>query len=132
MICQKLYSCQQVKSKHSFEYLLQEKYTSLVIKYIRTTFRQLPRLPSYLDAFQLDSSTDKCPFYPPPKGGGGYRNSLRPTFRPSLLSGAYLKKYLKYQLETSKMDRCHWGGVQRIRTITLPGIFFQLLPFVIF
>jgi hypothetical protein len=36
------------------------------------------------------------PYYPPPKNfGGGYRNSLRPTFRPSvlpsdILSGAYL------------------------------------------
>jgi hypothetical protein len=48
-------------------------------------------------------------FIPCRKGGGGYRNSLHPSvlpsvlpsFCPAFLSGAYLKKYLRYQLETS-------------------------------
>jgi hypothetical protein len=30
-----------------------------------------------------------------------FRPSIRPSFRPTFLSGAYLKKYLRYQLESS-------------------------------
>ena len=49
------------------------------------------------------------------KGSGGYGNSLRPSFhhsvrpsfRPTFLSGAYLQKYFRYQLETSQVDRSH-------------------------
>ena len=41
------------------------------------------------------------------KGGGGYGNSLHPSFRPTFLSAAYLQKYLRYQLQTSQVDRSH-------------------------
>ena len=44
------------------------------------------------------------------KGGGGYGNSLCPSFRhsvPHLLPAAYLQKYLRYQLQTSLVDRSH-------------------------
>ena len=79
-------------------------------------------------------------FYPPPKRRRGYGNSLRPSFRPSVrpsflptfLSGAYLQKYLRYQLQTSQVDRSHKEGVQYTRTITLYSVFLELLPFVHF
>ena len=47
-------------------------------------------------------------FYPPPKKRqGGYGNSLHPSFRPTILSWAYLQNYLGYQLQTSQVDRSH-------------------------
>ena len=79
-------------------------------------------------------------FIPRQKGGGGYGNSLRLSFRhsiclsfrPTFLSGAYLQKYLRYQLQTSQVDRSHLGGVQYTRTTTLSSVFLELLPFVHF
>jgi hypothetical protein len=50
-------------------------------------------------------------YYPPPKGGGdleivSVHPSIRPSFYPTFLSGACLKKYLRYQLEefNSRVD----------------------------
>ena len=42
-----------------------------------------------------------------PRRKGRYGNSLRPSFRPTFLSGAYLQKYMRYQLQTSQVDRSH-------------------------
>ena len=51
--------------------------------------------------------------------GTAVRASVRQT-----LSGAYLKKYQRYKLETSQVDRSHWG-LQCTRTITLAIVFFS-------
>ena len=61
------------------------------------------------------SSLESVLIIPRQKGGGGYGNSLSPSFchsvlpsfRPTFLSGAYLQKYLRYQLQTSQVDRSH-------------------------
>jgi hypothetical protein len=46
----------------------------------------------------------------------------------TILSGAYLKKYLRYQLKTSLVDRSYWGGVQHTRMITYHALFFSYCP----
>jgi hypothetical protein len=51
----------------------------------------------------------------------------------NFLSRTLLKQPLRYQHETSWVDRSlSGGGVQCTRLITLPFIIFELLPFVIF
>ena len=66
-------------------------------------------------AFYLFGELSAIFIIPRPLFGGGYgyslcpsfRHSIRPSFSPTFLSGAYLQKYLRYQIQTLQVDRSH-------------------------